>query len=30
MAKKWANKDRYHPPNGVLEPRVQMPEPRLV
>jgi hypothetical protein len=25
MAKKWANKDKYHPPNGVLEPRVQMP-----
>jgi hypothetical protein len=24
MAKKWANKDRYHPPNGVLEPRVKM------
>jgi hypothetical protein len=25
MAKKWANKDKYHPSNGVLEPRVQMP-----
>jgi hypothetical protein len=25
MAKEWANKDKYHPPNGVLEPRVQMP-----
>jgi hypothetical protein len=25
MAKEWANKDRYHPSNGVLEPRVQMP-----
>jgi hypothetical protein len=25
MAKEWANKDMYHPPNGVLEPRVQMP-----
>jgi hypothetical protein len=24
MAKEWANKDKYHPPNGVLEPRVQM------
>jgi hypothetical protein len=23
--KKWANKDKYHPYNGVLEPRVQMP-----
>jgi hypothetical protein len=25
MAKKWANKDKYHPSSGVLEPRVQMP-----
>jgi hypothetical protein len=25
MAKEWANKDKYHPPNDVLEPRVQMP-----
>jgi hypothetical protein len=25
MAKEWANKDKYHPYNGVLEPRVQMP-----
>jgi hypothetical protein len=25
MAKEWANKDRYHPSSGVLEPRVQMP-----
>jgi hypothetical protein len=25
MAKEWANKDNYHPSNGVLEPRVQMP-----
>jgi hypothetical protein len=24
MAIEWANKDKYHPPNGVLEPRVQM------
>jgi hypothetical protein len=23
--KEWANKDKYHPPNGVLEPCVQMP-----
>jgi hypothetical protein len=22
MVKEWANKDKYHPPNGVLEPRV--------
>jgi hypothetical protein len=25
MAKEWDNKDKYHPSNGVLEPRVQMP-----
>jgi hypothetical protein len=25
MAKEWANKDKYHPYNGVLEPRMQMP-----
>jgi hypothetical protein len=25
MAKERANKDKYHPSNGVLEPRVQMP-----
>jgi hypothetical protein len=25
MAKEWANKDKYHPSNGILEPRVQMP-----
>jgi hypothetical protein len=25
MAKEWPNKDKYHPSNGVLEPRVQMP-----
>jgi hypothetical protein len=25
MAKEWANKDKYHHPNGVIEPRVQMP-----
>jgi hypothetical protein len=23
MAKEWANKDKYHPSNGVLEPRVR-------
>jgi hypothetical protein len=22
MAKEWANKDKYHPSNGVLEPRM--------
>jgi hypothetical protein len=26
MAREWANKDKYHPSNGVLEPRVQMPK----
>jgi hypothetical protein len=25
MAKEWANKDKYHLADGVLEPRVQMP-----
>jgi hypothetical protein len=25
MAKDWANKEKYHPSSGVLEPRVQMP-----
>jgi hypothetical protein len=25
MAKEWANTDKYHPSDGVLEPRVQMP-----
>jgi hypothetical protein len=25
MEKEWANKDKYHPFNGVLEPHVQMP-----
>jgi hypothetical protein len=24
MAKEWANKDKYHPSNVVLEPRVQV------
>jgi hypothetical protein len=26
MAKVWANKDKYHPSNGALEPLVQMPK----
>jgi hypothetical protein len=30
MAKEWANKDKYHPPNGVLEPRVQMPRAKAI
>jgi hypothetical protein len=25
MEKEWANKDKYHPSSGVIEPRVQMP-----
>jgi hypothetical protein len=25
MAKEWANKDKYHPSDGVREPRAQMP-----
>jgi hypothetical protein len=25
MAKEWADKDKYHPSSGVLEPRVEMP-----
>jgi hypothetical protein len=25
MAKEWANKEKYHHSNGVLEPRVLMP-----
>jgi hypothetical protein len=25
MAKKWANKDKYHSSGGVLVPSVQMP-----
>jgi hypothetical protein len=24
MEKEWANKDKYYPSNGVLEPHVQM------
>jgi hypothetical protein len=29
MAKEWANKDKYHHPNGVLEPCVQMPRAKV-
>jgi hypothetical protein len=25
MVKEWANKDKYLPSNGVIEPRMQMP-----
>jgi hypothetical protein len=30
MAKEWANKDKYHHSNGVLEPRVQMPRAKAI
>jgi hypothetical protein len=30
MAKEWANKDKYHPSNGLLEPRVQMPRAKAI
>jgi hypothetical protein len=30
MAKEWANKDKYHPSSGVLEPRVQMPRAKEI
>jgi hypothetical protein len=30
MAKEWANKDKYHPSNGVLEPLCRCQGPRRV
>jgi hypothetical protein len=30
MAKEWANKDKYQPSNGVLEPRMQMPKAKVI
>jgi hypothetical protein len=30
MVKEWANKDKYHPCNGVLELRVQMPRAKAI
>jgi hypothetical protein len=30
MTKEWANKDKYHPSNGVLEPRMQMPRAKVI
>jgi hypothetical protein len=30
MAKEWANKDKYHPSNGGLEPHVQMPRAKAI
>jgi hypothetical protein len=29
MAEEWANKDKYHPSDGVLEPRVQLPRAKV-
>jgi hypothetical protein len=29
MAKEWANKDKYHPSSGVLEPSAQMPRAKV-
>jgi hypothetical protein len=30
MEKEWANKDKYHPSNGVLEPCAQMPRAKVI
>jgi hypothetical protein len=30
MVKEWANKDKYHPSNGVLEPRMQKPRAKEI
>jgi hypothetical protein len=30
MTKEWANEDKYHPSNGVLEPCVQMPRAKAI
>jgi hypothetical protein len=30
MTEEWANKDKYHPSNGVLEPRMKMPRPKVI
>jgi hypothetical protein len=30
IAKEWANKDKYHPSNGVLEPHMQMPRVKVI
>jgi hypothetical protein len=30
MTKEWSNKDKYHPFNGVLEPRVHMPRAKTI
>jgi hypothetical protein len=30
MAKEWANKDKYHPSNGVFEPGMQIPRAKAI
>jgi hypothetical protein len=30
MAKEWANKDKYHPSNGVPQPHMQMPRAKAI
>jgi hypothetical protein len=30
MAKEWANKNRYHPSNGVLEPHMPMLRAKVI
>jgi hypothetical protein len=30
MANEWANKDKYHPSNGTLDPRMQMPRTKAI
>jgi hypothetical protein len=30
LAKEWPNKDKYHPSNGVLEPRMLMPRAKAI
>jgi hypothetical protein len=30
IAKEWANKDKYHPSNGALEPHMQMPRAKAI
>jgi hypothetical protein len=30
MAKEWADKDRYHPSNGVLEPCKKTPRAKAI
>jgi hypothetical protein len=30
MEKEWANKDKYHFSNAILEPRMQMPRAKAI